>query len=89
VLREQLLSDLDFMAPPKAQVFLIWERGWKAHIVMRSPGSFVALLYVCHYRVLAAMRINPALAQVLQGEHDGAVKSVSVSAVLSTAVVVC
>jgi len=74
-IRDQLLTKLDFDATSEANAVSLPERGWKARVIMWSPSTLVALLHVCQKRVISAMQNDPALMQVLNVEHDGAVKS--------------
>jgi hypothetical protein len=60
---------------PRAKVLTISERGWKTRIVTKSPGCLVALAHHIRRWMASGIREDPAIREVLAGDHREAVES--------------
>jgi hypothetical protein len=60
---------------PLAKVEVVPERGFKARIVTKSPGSLVALSHLVRVPLLKALRRIPECTEVLYGDRRGSVVS--------------
>jgi hypothetical protein len=60
---------------PQAIPVAIPERGWKMRIATKSPGSLVLLTHLFRKWISRGIRSDPAIQEVLSGEHRAAVES--------------
>lgn len=76
VMREALLDNFNALERPlRAQVEIVSERGFKARVVTKSPGSAVALGHLLRKTALSSLRKDKRVSEVLRGDHLEAVSS--------------
>jgi hypothetical protein len=78
-LRDELIDEVsqirDGFMYPKSEVLTISERGFKTRIVTKSHGAIVALAHHLRRWLAGGLRTDPAIVEVLAGDHRAAVES--------------